>query len=49
MGEFIPGLKFAKLFYEEVVRHLIEDNFPDVQYSIGRMGQGSSGLERPFV
>jgi hypothetical protein len=44
MGEFIPGVTFAKQYYEEVVRDLIEDAFPDVQYSIGRMGQGSDVL-----
>ncbi len=44
MEKFIPGLKFARLFYEEVVRGLIEDFFPDVHYSIGRMGQGSDVL-----
>ncbi|MHA2142937.1 MAG: DUF4037 domain-containing protein [Candidatus Thorarchaeota archaeon] len=44
MVEFIPGVTFAKQYYEEVVRDLIEDSFPNVPYSIGRMGQGSDVL-----
>jgi hypothetical protein len=44
MVEFIPGVIFAKQYYEEVVRDLIEDSFPNVPYSIGRMGQGSDVL-----
>ena len=42
--EFIPGVKLNESFYNDVVRNLIEDSFPDLQYSIGRLGKGSDVL-----
>ena len=44
MVDFIPGVKLTELFYTKVVRDLIEDSFPDLQYSVGRLGQGSDVL-----
>ena len=44
MPEFIKGLQLAYDFYFEVVAPLLEDHFPDVRYSAGRLCVGSDVL-----
>jgi hypothetical protein len=38
---FIPGLQLSHLFYEEAVRPLLEEHFPELPYSAGLLGYGS--------
>jgi len=44
LTEFIPGLKLAGLFYQEVVRPIIEMHYPKLVYSAGLLGPGSEVL-----
>ena len=44
MPEFVPGLKLSELFYKEVVRPVLEANFPNLRYSAGLIGPGSEVL-----
>jgi hypothetical protein len=41
---FIPGLKLARDFYAEVVRPLLDEQFPDLPYSAALLGPGSEVL-----
>jgi hypothetical protein len=44
MAEFIPGLKLNELFFEEVIRPLLADTYPNLTYSAARIGSGSNVL-----
>ena len=41
MPEFIPGLKLSELFYQEAVKPILDQHFPDLVYSAGLIGYGS--------
>lgn len=41
---FIPGLKLSELFYQEVIKPILEAEFPDLKYSAGLLGGGSEVL-----
>lgn len=44
MSTFIPGLKLSELFYIEVVKPIVESEFPKLEYSAGLIGSGSEVL-----
>lgn len=44
MPAFIPGLELCRRFYEEVVRSLLEQHFPELPYAAARIGSGSDIL-----
>jgi hypothetical protein len=44
MSEFIPSLKLNQLFYEEIIRPLLHQHFPNIPYSAARLGGGSDVL-----
>jgi hypothetical protein len=41
---FITGLKLSELFYEEVVKQILQTEFPNLAYSVGLLGGGSEVL-----
>ncbi len=41
---FIKGLKLAFLFYREAIKPLLDQHFPDLAHSAGRLDQGSEVL-----
>ena len=41
---FIPGLRLAGDFYAEVVRPLLEEEFPALRYAAALLGPGSEVL-----
>ena len=44
MNKFVSGLKLSGLFYEEGVRVILEEGFPELPYSAGLIGFGSENL-----
>jgi hypothetical protein len=44
MARFIPGLELNRGFYLEVVKPLLKEHFPKLQYSAGLVGHGSDVL-----
>jgi hypothetical protein len=44
MDTFIPGVELNRPFFEEVVRPLIAEQFPDLAYSCALIGYGSDVL-----
>jgi hypothetical protein len=44
MSDFIPGLELSRLFYIEVVKPILEADFPDLRYSAALIGGGSEVL-----
>jgi hypothetical protein len=44
LNEFIPGLELNRLFFQEAVRPLIAEQFPDLAYSCALIGYGSDVL-----
>jgi hypothetical protein len=44
MPKFIPGLQLSELFYKEVVKELIDKEFPNLEYSAALIGHGSEVL-----
>ena len=44
MNKFVSGLKLSGLFYEEGVRLILEEGFPELPYSAGLIGFGSENL-----
>jgi hypothetical protein len=44
MPDFIPGLELARLYYEEVVRPILQTDYPDLVHSAGLIGSGSEVL-----
>ena len=41
---FMPGLMLARAFYEEVVRPLLDETFPQLRYAAALLGPGSEVL-----
>lgn len=41
---FVPGLELARRFYEQAVRPLLRDAFPNLAYTAARLGSGSEVL-----
>ncbi len=41
MNKFISGLQLSELFYKEVVKNILETEFPKLKYSAGLIGSGS--------
>lgn len=44
MPEFIPGLELSHLFYWEIVRPLLDQNYPQLPYAAALLGPGSEVL-----
>ena len=44
MTKFIKGMQLSEMFFNEVVKIIIETNFPDLQYAAGLIGTGSEVL-----
>ena len=46
MPKFIPGLKLCELFYQNQVRPILSDEFPNLRYSAAliAVGFGSAGI-----
>lgn len=44
MEKFIPGLQLSRMCYEQVVKKIITDFFPNLQYSVGLIDYGSDAL-----
>jgi len=46
---FIPGLQLSEMFYQEVVKLILEKEFPNLTYSAGLLGGGSEvfGYDTP--
>lgn len=44
MPDFIPGLKLSELFYREVVGPILDEAFPELEYSAALIGPGSDVL-----
>ena len=44
MDDFIPGLELSRRFYQEIVRQLLDEYFPEVTYSAALLGHGSEVL-----
>ncbi|KAH8901326.1 hypothetical protein GQ53DRAFT_740324 [Thozetella sp. PMI_491] len=44
MPDFIPGLELNRRFFEEAVRPILSNEFPDLVYSAGLLGPGSEVL-----
>jgi len=45
MPKFIPGLKLCELFYQNRVRPILNEEFPNLRYSAAVIGWGSEVLE----
>jgi hypothetical protein len=41
---FIPGLELSRLFYQEVVKPILDDNFSGLRYASALIGTGSEVL-----
>ena len=35
MTKFIKGMQFSEMFFNEVVKEIIDTNFSDLKYSVG--------------
>ncbi len=44
MVEFIKGLELSKIAYEKNIKQLIEEKYPNLKYTAGRLGKGSEVL-----
>lgn len=44
MSPIIPGLELSRRFYEEIVRPLLDEAFPDLPYAAALLGPGSEVL-----
>jgi len=44
MSEFIPGLELNRLYYNEIVKPILKKNYPNLPYSVARIGFGSDVL-----
>ena len=42
--DFLPGLDLSEVFYEEAVKPVIDNHFPELTYSAARIGEGSDVL-----
>lgn len=45
MNKFIAGKQLSRLFYEEAVRPILNNHFPQIKYSAGLLGTGSEILD----
>jgi hypothetical protein len=43
-SKFIPGLQLSELFYNEAVKSILDEAFPNLVYSAGLLGSGSEVL-----
>lgn len=43
-NKFVPGLKLSKLYYQEIVKPILDKEFPDLKYSTALIGWGSEVL-----
>ena len=41
---FIPGRELSRLFYQEAVKPILDENFPELRYSAALIGSGSEVL-----
>lgn len=41
---FIPGLRLSQLFYQEAVKPILDEHFPNLQYSAALIGFGAEVL-----
>lgn len=50
MPEFMPGLELSRLFFEEVVKPILERDFPGLRYDAAVIGSGSEvlGFDTPM-
>jgi len=50
MDKFIPGLELSQMYYEQIVKKIINDFFPHVKYSAGLIDYGSDvlGFDTPI-
>lgn len=44
VSEFIPGLKLSEMFFNEVVKKIIESEYPHLRYTAALIGSGSEVL-----
>src|SRR5262245_44531333 len=44
MTKFIPGLKLSELFYRDVVKPILDEQFPRIRHSAALIGWGSEVL-----
>jgi hypothetical protein len=44
MTNFVPGLRLCGLFYSEIIKPILDLNFPDMRYSAALIGAGSEVL-----
>ena len=44
MAKFIKGMQLSEMFFNEVVKQIIDTNFSDLKYSAGLIGSGSEVL-----
>lgn len=49
MGQFIPGLDLNRHFFQQIVKPLIDEHFPGLEYAAGLVGDGSDvvGFDTP--
>jgi hypothetical protein len=43
-NSYIAGLELSRMFYEQAVKPILDDNFPALRYSAGLIGSGSEVL-----
>lgn len=43
-AKFIPGLRLCALFYSEIIKPILDSNFPNIRYSAALIGAGSEVL-----
>ena len=50
MPEFISGLELSRLFFEELVKPVLDTEFPDLPYDAAVIGSGSEvlGFDTPM-
>lgn len=50
MTQFIPGLKLSEYFFDEAIRPIMADSFPQLPYSAARLDYGSDvlGFDTPM-
>ena len=44
MSEFVPSLKLNQQFFQEIIRPLLHNHYPNLTYSAARLGSGSDVL-----
>jgi hypothetical protein len=48
-SRFIPGIELNRLFFQQIVKPIMDENFPDIKYAAGLVGEGSDvmGFDNP--